>query len=142
MPSGTDNATNTNDEHAKSCLYRGKNFVFDPRRTDPVIGNGVTAANNGEHVSLVGRCIVCSEPHDDYDNGHAPCEEKESRCVRCRCLVLVCIDCRGHVRCWGEPESTNKEDGSADKPELFCGRSGNKCIDEGNIADAVETARF
>ncbi|KAL9178587.1 hypothetical protein ACHAXT_001925 [Thalassiosira profunda] len=117
------------------CLYRGKNFVFDPRRTDPVVGNGVANAE-GSVVSLVGRCIVCSTPHDDYDNGHAPCEEKEARCCRCRVLVLVCNECRQKVRCWGEPESNECE------MELFCGKGGTECVDEGNIAAKVETARF
>ena len=120
----------------KPCLYRGKNFVFDPRRTDPRIGNGITNASSGECMSLVGKCILCSNPHDDYDNGHAPCEEKEARCCRCRVLVLVCNECRGKVRSWGEPESGGQEQ------DLFCGNLGNECIDEGNIAEKVETARW
>ena len=72
-------------------------------------------------------------PHDDYDNGHAPCEGKEARCCRCRVLVLVCDSCRAHVRCWGEP---------TDKDELYCGKSGKTCVDEGNIAENVEAAMF
>ncbi|KAL7534042.1 hypothetical protein ACHAXR_006711 [Thalassiosira sp. AJA248-18] len=141
-----DNATTSNCEADKPCLYRGKNFVFDPRRTDPVIGNGVIATGNGERVSVVGRCVVCSNSHDDYDNGHAPCEDLSARCCRCRVLVLVCNDCRRRVRCWGEPESGegNGDDQGDEisKMELFCGHAGRECIDEGNIADKVETARF
>ena len=93
------------------CLFRGKNFVFDPRRTDPVVGNGATNSE-GNVVSLVGQCILCSNPHDDYDNGHAPCEEKEARCCRCRVLVLVCNECRRKVRCWGESESDDFRHGA------------------------------
>ena len=84
----------------KACLYRGKNFVFDPRRTDPIIGNGITNnydtldSSQEKCVSVVGQCNICSCPHDYYDNGHSPSEEKESRCCHCRMLVLVCNGCR------------------------------------------------
>eukprot|EP00986_Skeletonema_menzelii_P000153 scaffold33_cov147-Skeletonema_menzelii.AAC.4 len=124
------------DNTARECLYRGKNFVFDQRRTDPVIGKGITsktASDNSERVSLVGQCIICSNAHDDYDNGFSPCDEKEARCCRCRVLVLVCNDCRPKVRSCGEPEADNVTD-------LLCG--GTSCIDEGNVADNVETIRF
>lgn len=126
-----------------ACLYRGKNFVFDPRRTDPVVGNGIVktpdsaqvdqCANNNDRVSLVGKCILCCTPHDDYDNGHSPCAGKEARCCRCRVLVLVCNACRADVRCWGESEGKN---------ELYCGQAGKACVDEGNIAENVETEMF
>lgn len=122
-----------------ACLYRGKNFVFDPRRTDPIVGNGITETNqvgqstNDIRVSLVGKCVICSTPHDDYDNGHSPCEGKESRCCRCRVLVLVCNDCRTKVKCWGEPDG---------KDELYCGDYGKRCVDDGNIAEYVKTAIF
>lgn len=99
---------------SEACLYKGRNFVFDPRRTDPVVGPG-----------CAGKCALCSVPHDDYDNGHAPCENKEARCCRCRVLVLVCNDCRNKVRCFGEDEA-------GDKADLFCGTNGEECIDEGN----------
>ena len=136
--SGVEDVDSTNSPaDNKPCLYRGKNFVFDPRRTDPRIGNGITNdGGTGECMSLVGKCILCSNPHDDYDNGHAPCEEKEARCCRCRVLVLVCNECREKVRSWGEPESGGQEQ------DLFCGNLGNECIDEGNIAEKVETARW
>lgn len=96
----------------KGCLYSGKNFVFDPRRTDPVEG-----------MSCAGRCLLCDTPHDDYDNGHAPCEHKEARCGKCRVLVLVCNSCRSQVRSWGEPSNDNV-------PDLYCG--GSQCIGQGN----------
>lgn len=133
----------------KPCLYRGKNFVFDPRRTDPMIGNGITndhaVASSGERVSIVGRCIICFNPHDDYDNGHAPCQNKEARCCRCRVLVLVCDGCRRRVRCWGEPKTDNgekDEQGGSCKMELFCGHGGRECTDEGNVAEKVESKLF
>ncbi|KAL7448252.1 hypothetical protein ACHAWC_000474, partial [Mediolabrus comicus] len=81
----------------------------------------------------VGQCIICSNKHDDYDNGFSPCDEHEARCCRCRMLVLVCNNCRPKVRSFGEPEN-------ADLTDLLCGRT--KCIDEGNIAENVETIRF
>jgi len=89
------------------CLFKGKNFVFDPRRFDPVVGK-----------STLGCCLICSKPHDDYDNGHAPNENKEARCCRCRVLILICNHCREKAR--------------ELKRELFCGPGGNHCIDEGN----------
>ena len=124
------------DDNAKHCLYRGKNFVFDQRRTDPVIGKGITsktAGDSSERVGSVGQCIVCSTAHDDYDNGFSPCDEKEARCCRCRVLVLVCNGCRPKVRSCGEPETENVTD-------LLCG--GTACIDEGNVSENVETIRF
>ena len=99
---------------SETCLYKGRNFVFDPRRTDPVVGPG-----------CAGKCLLCSVPHDDYDNGHAPCDNKEARCCRCRVLVLICNDCRSKMRCFGEAEA-------GDKPDLFCGPNGEECVDEGN----------
>ena len=87
-----------------------------------------------------GRCLLCNVPHDDYDNGHAPCENKEARCCRCRVLLLVCNGCRSKVRIWGEEkvealaggDDKNMTATSAEKPDLFCGPGGQECIDEGN----------
>ena len=95
----------------EDSLFRGKNFVFDPRRTDPV-----------HFGKIIGKCLVCHTPHDDYDNGHAPSENKEARCNTCRMLVLVCDNCRPNYRCWGEDED-------ADKPILYCGNT--RCSHEG-----------
>lgn len=95
-----------------SCLFKGKNFVFDPRRTDPV--------HFGEKV---GRCTSCNILHDDYDNGHTPSENKEARCNTCRMLVLVCNDCRPKYTCWGE------EQAASGVPLLYCGLE--RCVHEG-----------
>jgi predicted sulfurtransferase len=107
----------SDDHHKLQCLFRGKNFVFDPRRTDPVIGKGRDSP---------GTCLMCDAPHDDYDNGHSPSAEREARCCRCRVLILVCNQCRLHHHCWGED---SVQDG---KPQVFCGPHGTRCIDEGN----------
>jgi predicted sulfurtransferase len=101
-------------EHDDHYLYHGKNFVFDPRRTDP---------NHGD-IDIVGRCLVCDTPHDDYDNGNAPAENREARCYKCRILILVCNTCRQHVTCWGE--SSSIEDTEDEKPKLYCG--GKECL--------------
>jgi len=63
-------------------FFKGKNFVFDPRRFDPNAGEG-----------SVGKCIVCGGNHDDYDHGKSFFEGGETRCVECRVLVLCCKDC-------------------------------------------------
>jgi len=94
-------------------LFMGKNFVFDPRRTDPLHGP----------KAVIGKCLVCSKLHDDYDNGHAPSELKEARCNTCRMLILVCNDCRPRYTCWGESSS------SPQRPLLYCGLD--QCVHEG-----------
>ena len=111
------------DNRLAKCLFKGKNFVFDPRRFDPMVGNV---------EKPVGQCIVCSCPFDDYDNSHAPCDNMEARCCRCRVLVLVCNDCRLRVRIWGQDKQHNHH------PDLFCGESGKECVNEGNCIDHVE----
>eukprot|EP00980_Cylindrotheca_fusiformis_P003335 scaffold746_cov123-Cylindrotheca_fusiformis.AAC.23 len=98
-------------ENEEKCLFKGKNFVFDPRRTDPI-----------HFGPTVGTCIVCNSPHDDYDNGNAPSESKEARCNTCRMLVLICDDCRVKFICWGE-------EGEPGVPLLHC--AVDKCIHEG-----------
>jgi predicted sulfurtransferase len=102
-------------------FYKGKNFVFDPRRTDPV-----------HFGSTVGKCIVCDGLHDDYDNGHAPSENKEARCNTCRMLILVCTSCRASYKCWGEKEKRD------DTPLLYCGKD--RCVHEG-VAPEPEIIR-
>ena len=105
-------SSNKLDDH---CLYHGKNYVFDPRRYDPMVGNVRISSSSNENGSLagsnhkngsvvIGRCLLCRIPHDDYDNGSAPCDNKESRCCRCRALVLVCNSCRVKVYVWGETD--------------------------------------
>ena len=90
------------DPNADSTLskyyYKGKNFVFDLRRTDPMtIGDVCTGKD-----TVVGQCIVCHAPYDDYDHGHAPILHHETRCYKCRILILVCPNCRTDVLCWGD----------------------------------------
>ncbi|CAJ1957757.1 unnamed protein product [Cylindrotheca closterium] len=114
-------------DNKQMCLFKGKNFVFDPRRTDPV--------HRGE---TVGRCLICEAPHDDYDNGHAPSENKEARCNTCRMLVLVCNQCRSGYLCWGESEREDTKSYGADlegnrsketRPWLYCAID--RCVHEG-----------
>ena len=118
---GDDNASSTSKEY----YYRGKNFVFDPRRTDPLQVPGM-------QNQVVGTCLVCHVPHDDYDNGHAPCENCEARCINCRMLILVCNTCRPKYVCWGDEKKgeTNNKD---DRPTLYCGMD--HCIHEGNAPE-------
>ena len=123
-----------------SCpsLFEGKNFCFDPRRTDPTMASPSGAA------IVVGRCVLCRATHDDYDNGHAPRENREARCFKCRVLVLVCNNCRDGVIAWGEHvddgthvrNSTSRsgpavENDLMDRPKLYCG--GIECVGEGNF---------
>jgi len=110
------NEDNTNSATNNPGYFVGKNFVFDPRRTDPT--------HFGE---TVGRCLICQSPHDDYDNGHAPSENKEARCNNCRMLVLICNDCRPNYRCHGETNNGN------DSPLLYC--NVDACIHEGSTPD-------
>lgn len=101
----TSNGTN-------SCYFQGKNFVFDPRRTDPIFRQGQDSSD-----CIVGRCIACGCAHDDYDNSHAPADGKESRCNTCRMLVLVCNDCRKKFVCHGECDD---ELGEIKRERLYC----------------------
>ena len=58
-----------------SGLFRGKNFVYDPR-----IAVGSDAA-----APPVGACMCCRAACEDYG--------AQIRCVQCRVLVLVCAAC-------------------------------------------------
>jgi predicted sulfurtransferase len=93
-------------------FFRGKNFVFDQRRTDPVATK-----------TIVGQCLICQKPHDDYDNGHAPAAGREARCWNCRILILVCNECRPTVSCWSQDDS----DGN-DLPRMYCGGLEQPCL--------------
>jgi predicted sulfurtransferase len=97
-------------EQENPSLYKGKNFVFDPRRTDPKHDN-----------STVGTCLLCHQPHDDYDNGHAPATNKEARCWNCRILILVCDDCRQTVACSNEVHDEAL-------PRMYCGGKEERCL--------------
>lgn len=99
-------------------LFRGKNFVFDQRRTDPVATK-----------TIVGQCLVCQKPHDDYDNGHAPAAGREARCWNCRILILVCNECRPTVSCWSQDDSDNDKKGEpGDLPRMYCGGLEQPCL--------------
>lgn len=97
--------------------YKGKNFVFDPRRTDP------PSLSSSSYCGVVGQCGVCHSPHDDYDNGVAPSRDTAPRCVQCRSLLLVCPECRPRVQCWGDDDQ-NK----GDRPRLTCGGLDVPCL--------------
>ncbi|KAF5781622.1 putative Rhodanese-like domain, serine hydrolase FSH, Zinc finger, FYVE/PHD-type, rhodanase [Helianthus annuus] len=56
-------------------FFKGKNFVFDHR------------VSVGPSDNVVGNCLVCNFPFDDYSS--------RSRCRYCRMLVLVCHACKG-----------------------------------------------
>ncbi len=57
--------------------FKGKNFVYDPRRAVP-------CQHGTENV--IGKCFYCAKLYDDYS--------AEIRCSQCRMLVLVCDDCQ------------------------------------------------
>lgn len=55
--------------------FKGKNFVYDPRRALPY-----------EHLSeTISKCRYCDVLYDDYST--------EARCKLCRVLQLVCPTC-------------------------------------------------
>jgi predicted sulfurtransferase len=55
--------------------FKGKNFVYDPRRALPY----------EHHSETIGRCRYCDCCYDDYS--------PETRCKVCRVLQLVCPTC-------------------------------------------------
>ena len=56
--------------------FKGKNFVYDPRRAIP-------SEQGTENV--IGKCFRCAKLYDDYSS--------EIRCSQCRMLVLICDEC-------------------------------------------------
>ena len=66
-------------------LYRGKNFVFDRRRTDGLCGNGT-----------VGCCDSCGVSHDKYFDENL--SQSRICCDICRGLVLICPECEKTVK--------------------------------------------
>ena len=100
-----------------NSLFKGKNFVFDPRRVDPL----------NAHDKVVGRCLVCHEPHDDYDNGQAPALDRASRCWNCRVLILVCNQCRSQVSCWGDDDDDDDDAKTNVLPRMYCGGPNQTC---------------
>ena len=63
--------------------FRGKNFYFDDRISVGV--GGSSTSSSGGDTSVVGRCLGCRAPYDDYRERH--------RCVMCRMLILQCTKC-------------------------------------------------
>jgi predicted sulfurtransferase len=118
-----ENSITDTESSDEGTLFRGKNFVFDPRRTDPVATK-----------TIVGQCLVCQKPHDDYDNGHAPAAGREARCWNCRILILVCNECRPTVSCWIQTDKSdgNEDNGkggsSSDLPRMYCGGLEQPCV--------------
>ena len=108
-------------ERFNECLFKGKNFVFDQRRTDPQVG-----------TDYIGSCVICNTPHSDYDNGSSPSMNNEARCCRCRVLLLVCNACRNNVMSHGEERNESESAIGVTKQKLYCGRGGSECINEGN----------
>ncbi|KAL3681523.1 hypothetical protein R1sor_024479 [Riccia sorocarpa] len=99
-------------------FFVGKNFVFDHRLAVP-----------SSNLLVVGKCLHCSTPYDDYS---ARC-----RCSLCRMLVLVCTDCQSR----GAPticEICVKSDKSSRKPGRTedAVRDG-KCTDDSEIKVAL-----
>jgi len=76
--------------------------------------------------SVVGRCLVCQQLHDDYDNGHAPVLDRAARCWNCRVLILVCNQCRSNVSCWGDDERKREQEGTR-LPRMYCGGPDQTC---------------
>jgi predicted sulfurtransferase len=126
--SNDNNNNNNNIQSSSNYYYKGKNFVFDLRRTDPIVISTTTTTTTKTSIdddnsnaipktrnntTIVGQCLVCSTPYDDYDNGYAPLNNKETRCYKCRILILVCIDCRTNVLCWGDTNIDNNNDNRA-----------------------------
>lgn len=60
-------------------MFRGKNFVFDRRM----------ALQAGPPGDIVGECVVCKAPWDQYN--------RDVACDQCSALVLVCKTCRPRV---------------------------------------------
>ena len=66
------------EEYPDGGLFRGKNFVYDPRIAVPY-------AQGKAAEEVVGKCSLCSIDYDDYSS--------QTRCMICRMLVLVCEAC-------------------------------------------------
>ena len=70
----------------EKSLFKGKNFVYDPRITVGHAELDATATGTkGDTVVVVGKCIGCGCNYDDYSF--------QVRCLLCRVLVLACPSC-------------------------------------------------
>ncbi|GLI64783.1 hypothetical protein VaNZ11_008187 [Volvox africanus] len=71
--------------------FRGKNFLYDDRiAVGPEVAEQVSpgpwsSSSSPLSTGVVGRCLMCRCPWDDYG--------ARLRCSRCRLLVLVCDTC-------------------------------------------------
>eukprot|EP00927_Polykrikos_kofoidii_P082040 TRINITY_DN8043_c0_g1_i1.p1 TRINITY_DN8043_c0_g1~~TRINITY_DN8043_c0_g1_i1.p1 ORF type:complete len:204 (+),score=24.91 TRINITY_DN8043_c0_g1_i1:1074-1685(+) len=99
-------------------FFRGKNFVFDPRRYEPIHDD-----------TVVGRCDCCQSPWDDYDNG------EEVHCEECRVLLLLCDACR-NVQASNERTERIRllcGDGVCDGERIRCGCGCGPECDSGRV---------
>jgi len=80
----------TNDG-GESCLFVGKNFVFDRRGALDAKGHGLEEGNSSEVKSncVIGKCQYCSDPYDVF--------HPENVCTVCREPVLVCEKCQSNL---------------------------------------------
>jgi predicted sulfurtransferase/23S rRNA-/tRNA-specific pseudouridylate synthase len=91
------------EEFGSEGHWKGRNFVFDGRCAASADetrlgrqGNSVndlsakdTTGNNASRECVVGSCVACSAPYDQFDPSHV--------CAVCREPTLVCPDCTGRL---------------------------------------------
>ena len=65
-------------EFPNGGLFKGKNFVYDPRISVPY-------ANGEASKEIISKCMICDIKWD--------CYKAQKRCKSCRMLVLACNDC-------------------------------------------------
>jgi predicted sulfurtransferase len=96
-------------------FFKGKNFVYDPR-----VAVGPEQVEKRHHqqqqwscdlsniwswlwgsaekpadgYEVVGRCMLCKRPHDDYHSPYDRGAAAQTRCSYCRVLCLVCDECK------------------------------------------------
>ena len=47
-------------------------------------------------MEVVGRCMLCSSPHDEYHSPYDKGAQAQTRCSYCRVLCLVCPSCKSN----------------------------------------------
>ncbi len=84
-------------------FFKGKNFVYDPRVSVsaadsqlPVSSTPVEPLTDVSQVpsAVIGTCMLCTNPWDDYCSPYSRATENQTRCCYCRVLLLVCEDCK------------------------------------------------
>ena len=105
-PSSNDCNDNKVGNSNHSTLWKGRNFVFDGRgaasadetRQGRDGGNGNSNSNSNsvelqhpvdDSTTVVGRCLVCHQPHDTFDPHNV--------CTVCREPTLVCDTCQAKL---------------------------------------------